>query len=148
LKIRLLWHPFLFLGLRLFSLFFFLLWSPILFLVKKQYLKLGCISYKSAARDVRVRYMYYVISTDPHILTVVFHLNLFILILTKTMEASKQKEERGENLSPRDRKAYHSVSTALLKSVAEIGTQSTMKSGKKTLHEFTLNIPPKRRKGT
>jgi hypothetical protein len=34
-------------------------------------------------------------------------------------------------------KVCHSVSTALLQSVAEIGTQSAMKSSRKTLHEFT-----------
>jgi hypothetical protein len=60
------------------------------------------------------------------------------------VEATKQKEkEGGKNLSPRNRKACHSVNTALLKSVAEIGTQSAMKSTRKTLHEFTSHIPPK-----
>jgi hypothetical protein len=53
------------------------------------------------------------------------------------VEATKQKEEKRKNLSPRNMKACHSVSTALLKSVAEIGTQSAMKSMRKTLHEFT-----------
>jgi hypothetical protein len=38
------------------------------------------------------------------------------------VEATKQKEEKRGNLSPRNRKACHSVSTALRKSVAEIGT--------------------------
>jgi histone H3/H4 len=38
-------------------------------------------------------------------------------------------------------KAYHSVSTALLKSVAEIGTQCAMKRSRKTLHECTSHIP-------
>jgi hypothetical protein len=51
---------------------------------------------------------------------------------------SKNKK-RGENLSPR--KACHSIGAALLKSVAEIGTQSAMKSSRKTLHEFTSHIP-------
>jgi hypothetical protein len=32
------------------------------------------------------------------------------------------KKKRGKNLSPRNRKACHRVSTALLKGVAEIGT--------------------------
>jgi hypothetical protein len=54
-----------------------------------------------------------------------------------------KKKERGKNLSPRNRKARHRVSTALLKSVAEIGTQSAMKSGRKTLHKFSSHIPPK-----
>jgi hypothetical protein len=38
-------------------------------------------------------------------------------------------------------KACHSIGSALLKSVAEIGTQSVMKSNRKTLHEFTSHIP-------
>jgi hypothetical protein len=54
-----------------------------------------------------------------------------------------KKKKRGTNLSPRNRKACHGVSTALLKTVAEIGTQSAMKSSRKTLHEFTSHIPPK-----
>jgi hypothetical protein len=41
----------------------------------------------------------------------------------KTAETTEQNEERGENLSPRNRKACHSMSTAILQSVAEIGTQ-------------------------
>jgi hypothetical protein len=36
------------------------------------------------------------------------------------VEAIKQKEEKRKTLSPRNRKACHSVSTALLKSVADI----------------------------
>ena len=40
-------------------------------------------------------------------------------------------------------KACHSTSTALLKSVAEIRTQSAMKSSRKTLHEFSSHIPQK-----
>jgi hypothetical protein len=39
-----------------------------------------------------------------------------------------KKKKRGKNLSPRNKTACHSVSTALLKSVAEIGAQSAMKS--------------------
>jgi hypothetical protein len=54
-----------------------------------------------------------------------------------------KKKKRGKILSPRNRKACHSVSTALLQSVAEIGTQITMKSSRKTLHEFTSHIPQK-----
>jgi hypothetical protein len=55
---------------------------------------------------------------------------------------SKQKK-RGKKLSPRNRKACHRVSTALLKSIAEIGTQSAMKSSRKALHKLTSHIPPK-----
>jgi hypothetical protein len=42
--------------------------------------------------------------------------------------------KRGENVSPRNRKAYRSIGTALLQIIAEMGTQSTMKSSRKTLH--------------
>jgi hypothetical protein len=56
-------------------------------------------------------------------------------------QAERRKE--GKYLSPRNRKAWHSDSTTLLKSVSEIGTQSAMKSSKKTLHEFTSHIPQK-----
>jgi hypothetical protein len=48
------------------------------------------------------------------------------------VEATKQKEDKRNSPSPRNRKARHSVSTAILKSVAEIGTQSAMKSMRKT----------------
>jgi hypothetical protein len=54
-----------------------------------------------------------------------------------------KKKKRGKNLSPRNRKACHSASTALLQSVAEIGTQSTMKSSRKTLHKLSPHIPQK-----
>jgi hypothetical protein len=69
------------------------------------------------------------------------------ILQEKAVEAAEQKA-REKNLNPRNRKACHSVSTALLQSVAEIVTQSTMKSSTKTLHEFTSHIPPKYRKGT
>jgi hypothetical protein len=39
---------------------------------------------------------------------------------------SNIKKERGKNLSPRNRKACHSTSTARMQSIAVIGTQSTM----------------------
>jgi hypothetical protein len=62
---------------------------------------------------------------------------------------TKQKGARRNpnGLSPRKRKACHRISTALLKSVAKIGTQSTMKSSRKTLHEFTSHISPRTSKG-
>jgi hypothetical protein len=50
------------------------------------------------------------------------------------VEVTNQKEGKRINLSPRNRKACHSVSTALPKSVAEIGTQSAMKK----LHKYVL----------
>jgi hypothetical protein len=49
----------------------------------------------------------------------------------KQWRPPSKKKKRGENLSPRNMKACHNVSTALLKSVAEIGTQSAMKSTRK-----------------
>jgi hypothetical protein len=57
-------------------------------------------------------------------------------------EAKRRKEEK-KNISPRNVKACHSISTALLQSIAEIGTQSTMKSSRKTLHEISPHIPQK-----
>jgi hypothetical protein len=60
----------------------------------------------------------------------------------KQWRPPSKKKKRGKNLSPRSRKACHSVSIALLKSVAEIGTQSAMKSSRKTLHDFTSHITP------
>jgi hypothetical protein len=60
------------------------------------------------------------------------------------------KKKGGKNptgLSPGNGNAGHSISTALLQSVAEIGTQSTMKISRKTLHEFSPNIPQKTSKG-
>jgi hypothetical protein len=44
----------------------------------------------------------------------------------KAVETTKQKEEKGKNLSPRSMKACHSISTPSLQSVAGIGAQSTM----------------------
>jgi hypothetical protein len=38
------------------------------------------------------------------------------------VETTKQKEETRKNLSPRNMKAWPNINTALLKSVAEIGT--------------------------
>jgi hypothetical protein len=70
--------------------------------------------------------------------------------MKKKWKPPSKKEKRGENsigLSPRNMKAYHSNRTALLQSVAEIGSQSTMKSSRKTLHELTSHIPPKPSKG-
>jgi hypothetical protein len=59
-----------------------------------------------------------------------------------------KKKKRGKTLGPpRKRKACHNVIIGLWQNVAEIGPQITMKSSRKTLHEFTLHIPqntPKR----
>jgi hypothetical protein len=70
-------------------------------------------------------------------------LKLKTFIQEKTVEATKQKKKRGKRLSPRNKKACHIISTALMQSVAEIRTQSPMKSSRKTLHELTSHIPPK-----
>jgi hypothetical protein len=61
----------------------------------------------------------------------------------KQWTPSCKKKKRGKNLSPRTRKACHSINTAFMQSATEIGTQSTMKSNMKTLHEFSPHIPPK-----
>jgi hypothetical protein len=47
-----------------------------------------------------------------------------------------KKKKRGKNLSPRNKKACHSVGTALMKSVAEIGTRSAMKSHNNKANSF------------
>jgi FixJ family two-component response regulator len=56
----------------------------------------------------------------------------------KQWRPPSKKNKRAKTLSPRNRKACHSVSTALLNKsvVAEIGTQSAMESGRKTLHRM------------
>jgi hypothetical protein len=66
----------------------------------------------------------------------------------KQWRPPSKTKKRGKNLSPKNTKACHSISIALLQSVAEVRTQSTMHNNKKTLHEFSSNIPQKRRKGT
>jgi hypothetical protein len=58
-------------------------------------------------------------------------------------QAKSKTKKRGKNQSPGNRKACHSVSTALLKSVAEIEIQSAMKSSRNTLHELKKHIPQK-----
>jgi hypothetical protein len=65
----------------------------------------------------------------------------------KQWRPPSKKKKRGKNLSPRNSKACHNVSIALMQRVVEIGTQSTMKSNKKPLHEFTSHIRLNRRKG-
>jgi hypothetical protein len=64
----------------------------------------------------------------------------FNILKEKQWKPLSKSKKRGENLSPRHMKACHNVSTALLQSVAEIGTQSTTKSSKKTLHDFSSYI--------
>jgi hypothetical protein len=61
----------------------------------------------------------------------------------KQHKPPSEKKKRGKKLYPRNTKACHNISTALLKSITEIGTQSTMKSSKKTFHELSPHIPPK-----
>jgi hypothetical protein len=53
----------------------------------------------------------------------------------KAVEPPSKKGKGGKTpagLSPRNRKARRSIGTALLQSVAQIGTQNTMKSSRKT----------------
>jgi hypothetical protein len=44
-------------------------------------------------------------------------IKLYKMFTNKTMEATKQKEEKRKNLRPRNRKGCHSFSTALLQSI-------------------------------
>jgi hypothetical protein len=57
-----------------------------------------------------------------------------IFLQEKAAQATKQKDKKRNNLSPRNKKACHNISIALLQSITEIGTQSTMKRSRKTLH--------------
>jgi hypothetical protein len=70
--------------------------------------------------------------------------SIFNIFLQEKAQALKQKEGKREKPNPRKRKACHSIGTALLQSVAEIGTQSTMKSNKNMLHEFTSHCIPQK----
>jgi hypothetical protein len=72
------------------------------------------------------------------------------LLTRKKCKPPSKKEKGGGNptgLSPRNRKACHSINSALVQSVAMIRTQSTMKIYRKALHEFSPHIPPKPSKG-
>jgi hypothetical protein len=64
-----------------------------------------------------------------------------------TPEEEKIQRKKPSCLSPRNREACHVNGIALLQSIAKIGTQSTMKSGVKTLHELSPQTPPKLSKG-
>jgi hypothetical protein len=62
-----------------------------------------------------------------------------------------KKKKREKNLSPRNMKACQNINNALLQSIGEIGTRSTMKSNKATFHELSPKIPqkpPKRNKSS
>jgi hypothetical protein len=68
-------------------------------------------------------------ASDP-----VFTFALLGFIFNSNSYKKKQRrppsnKKRGKNQSPRNREACHSISTARLQSVAELGTQSTTKSG-------------------
>jgi hypothetical protein len=66
------------------------------------------------------------------------------------VETTQQKGERIKNptcQSLRNRMACHSIRAALLKSVAKIGTRSTMKSRRKALHELLPHTPPNKNSG-
>jgi hypothetical protein len=61
----------------------------------------------------------------------------------KTQEPKKKKGEiNPTGMSPRNREACHSIGTSLRQSIAKIGTQSTMKSKRKTWKEFPPNNIP------
>jgi hypothetical protein len=76
-----------------------------------------------------------------------FLIIIFKFLQEKAVEASKQKEKKRKIPKPRNMKACHTVSTALLQNVAGIETHSTTKNNRKTLHEFTSHIPPNTTKG-
>jgi hypothetical protein len=67
-------------------------------------------------------------------------------ILTKRQwRPPSKKKKYGKNVSPRNRKTCHSVSTALMQSVAKIGTQSTMKIAERRCMNSRRTSPKKRR---
>jgi hypothetical protein len=86
--------------------------------------------------------------TKPHHLALISYFVNFILdrmfpyfikklnILTRKscIRHQAKRRQKKKNLSPRNRKACHSISTTLLQSIADVGTQSTMESSRKTLH--------------
>jgi hypothetical protein len=67
----------------------------------------------------------------------------FVFTRKSSISHQAKRMKRGKNLSPRNRKECHSISTALLQSIAEIGTQSAMKGSRKTLHELSPHISQK-----
>jgi hypothetical protein len=54
--------------------------------------------------------------------------------MRKSSGEHRVKMIRGKNPSPRNRKACHSISIALLNSITETGTQSAMKSSRKNIN--------------
>jgi hypothetical protein len=58
----------------------------------------------------------------------------------KQWRPPRKKKKRGKNLSPRNRMACHSIRTALMQSVTEIGAQSTMRSSRKTLLKIQMHM--------
>jgi hypothetical protein len=61
----------------------------------------------------------------------------------KQWKPSIKKEKRGMYhtcMSSRNMKTCQNIGTALLQSTAKIGTPSTMKTSKNTLHEFSPHI--------
>jgi hypothetical protein len=66
----------------------------------------------------------------------------------KQWRPPSKRKKRGKKPKPKEQEGTPQRQYCPLESVAEKGTQSAMKSNKKTLHEFTSHIPQKRRKGT
>jgi hypothetical protein len=91
-------------------------------------------------------YMYETENHEPYcaayVRTLARQFRLILKFLTrKEVEAAKQKEDGRKNptgMSPRNRKASHSISTAVLQSIAKIRTLSTTKSSRKT---YSPHIP-------
>jgi sialic acid synthase SpsE len=51
------------------------------------------------------------------------------------VEATKQKEEKRKNLSPRNRKACHSISIALLKCISNYPARNEIRCNLKLMEE-------------
>jgi hypothetical protein len=74
--------------------------------------------------------------------------------MQKVSEKHRAKKSNEDNPTRKKegREACHNINTDLMQSVTKsrrrkIGTQSIMKHNKKTLHEFSPDIPPKTSKG-
>jgi hypothetical protein len=63
---------------------------------------------------------------------------------TANQEGKKNGRENPTGLSKRNKETCQNSGTSFLQSTAKIGTQSTMKSNKKTLQKFSPHVhPPK-----
>jgi hypothetical protein len=122
-----LWHAFLFLGLRFFPPSFFLLGGLQCFFACKNFYNIyGDRNEHVSKRDNFANYK-------------------------KSSNGIHQQRRRKENmhisLSPWSMKARNNSCTSLVQGITEIGTQRAMKKHKKTLHELPTHISTKSTKG-